>query len=164
MEGTKLTAETRLGLIQVKFSREAQSPSLSAIVPMSFENAALATACPARPGDFARILLAGDGAPPRARARDQQADLAGETLRRHVLHRLVALDPELEDLDEALLAIALEQAGPTGPARGVCSAIRQEWEMARMSPSYWSLLVAQALQADELNARRRNRRQGEAPT
>ena len=65
MEGIKLTAETRLGLIQIEFSREAQSPSLSAIVPMSVDDAALATPCPARPGDFARILLAGDGAPPR---------------------------------------------------------------------------------------------------
>jgi hypothetical protein len=127
---------------------------------MSFENAAPATPCPARPGDFARILLAGAGTPPRARARDQQADLAGETLRRHVLHRLVALDPDPESLDEALLAIALEQAGPTGPSRGVCSAVRQEWEMARMSPSYWSFLVAQALEADQAKLRAGRRHEG----
>jgi hypothetical protein len=129
---------------------------------MTVDDAAKATTCPARPGDFARILLAGDVAPPRARARDQQADLAGETLRRHVLHRLVAIDPEPDSLDETLQVIALEQAGPTGPARGVCSAIRQEWEMARMSPPYWSLLVAQALQADQAKARAGKHRQGEA--
>jgi hypothetical protein len=125
------------------------------MIPMSVDDATPTTACPARPGDFARILLAGDSAPPRARARDQQADLAGESLRRHVLHRLVALDPDPENLDEALLAIALEQAEPTGPARGVCSAIRQEWEMARLSPSYWSFLIAQALHADQAQARAR---------
>jgi hypothetical protein len=127
---------------------------------MPVDDDAQATTCPARPGDFARILLAGDSSPPRARARDQQADLAGESLRRHVLHRLVALDPDPDSLDEALLAIALEQAELTGPARGVCSAIRQEWEMARMSPPYWSLMVAQALQADQAKARTGKSRKG----
>ena len=150
IEGIALTAETRLGLIRTGVPhRVFESPTFRAMIPMPVDDAAPTTTCPARPGDFARILLAGDGAPPRARARDQQADLAGESLRRHVLHRLVALDPDPESLDETLLAIALEQAEPTGPSRGVCSAIRQEWEMARMSPSYWSFLIAQALQADQ---------------
>jgi hypothetical protein len=39
-----------------------------------------------RPGDFARILLAASGSPPRARARDQQADLAGEALQKRILN------------------------------------------------------------------------------
>ncbi len=120
---------------------------------MPMDHSAIESSCPARPGDFARILLAGSGGPPRARARDQQADLTGESLRRLVLHRLVALDPEPELLDETLLAIALEFAGTTGPARGVCSAIRQEWEMARMSPAYWNFLIAQALQSEQAEAR-----------
>jgi hypothetical protein len=77
------------------------------------------------------------------------------------LHRLVALDPEPELLDETLLAIVLEQAGPTGPARGVCSAIRQEWEMARMSPAYWNLLIAQALQAELTEVRGRKPPEGQ---
>jgi hypothetical protein len=144
-----------LGLIRTGLLTESVGPTFRAIIPMPFDDAAPTTMCPARPGDFARILLAGDSAPPRARARDQQADLAGESLRRHVLHRLVALDPDPENLDEILLAIALEQAEPTGPSRGVCSAIRQEWEMARMSPSFWNFLIAQALHADQANARTR---------
>jgi hypothetical protein len=141
---------------------ESEDPTVRAIVSRPVDDAAPTPACPARPGDFARILLAGDSAPPRARARDQQADLAGESLRRHVLHRLVALDPDPESLDETLLAITLEQAEPTGPSRGVCSAIRQEWEMARLSPSYWSFLIAQALQADQAKARARKFPEGEA--
>jgi len=61
-----------------------------------------------RPGDFARILLAASGSPPRARARDQQADLAGEALRQRVLNRLIVLDPDPEELETALLAVIIE--------------------------------------------------------
>jgi hypothetical protein len=107
---------------------------------------------PVRPGDFARILVAGSGTPPRARARDQQADLAGEALRRQVLNRLIVLDPEPENLEEALMAIVAELGEPTGPTRGICTALRQEWEMAGVSPAYWSFLVGQAL-SDEKNQR-----------
>jgi hypothetical protein len=100
---------------------------------------------PVRPGDFARILVAGSGTPPRARARDRQADLAGEALRRQVLNRLIVLDPEPEDLEETLMAIVADLGEPTGPTRGICTALRQEWEMAAISPEYWSFLVGQAL-------------------
>ena len=98
-----------------------------------------------RPGDFARILLATGGAPPRARARDQQADLAGEAVRQRILDRLAALDPEPVDLEASLLAIIAEQDEPAGPARGVCTAILQEWQMALSNPAYWSFLVQEAI-------------------
>ncbi|MGO8903814.1 MAG: hypothetical protein ACLQU5_36555 [Isosphaeraceae bacterium] len=101
------------------------------------------------PGDFARILLAASGSPPRARARDQQADLAGEALRQRVLNRLIVLDPDPDELEEALLAVIMEFGEPAGPTRGVCTAIHQEWEMARIQPDYWSFLVAQALQPEK---------------
>jgi hypothetical protein len=161
IEGIELTAQTSSGLIRLEFPAESESPPVLATDPMSVDEGARLTTSPARPGDFARILLALCSAPPRARARDQLADLAGETLRRQVLHRLAAIDPDPDSLDETLLAIALEQSGPSGPARGVCTAIRQEWEMARMSPPYWSLLVAQSLEADEAKARTSLRQQGE---
>jgi len=102
---------------------------------------------PLRPGDFARILLAIGGGPPRARARDQQADLAGEAVRQRILNRLVVLDPEPEALEASLLAIIAEQEAPAGPARGVCTAILQEWTMALMNPAYWSFLVREAIHA-----------------
>lgn len=102
---------------------------------------------PLRPGDFARILLATSGVPPRARARDQQADLTGEVVRQRILNRLVVLDPEPDDLEGSLLTIIAEHEPPAGPARGVCTAILQEWTMALMNPAYWTFLVREAIHA-----------------
>ena len=42
------------------------------------------------------------------------------------------LDPAPADLEGAFLSIVAELGGPAGPTRGVCTAIRQEWEMARI--------------------------------
>jgi hypothetical protein len=102
-----------------------------------------------RPGDFARILLAACGSPPRGRARDQQADVAGEALRQRVLNRLIVLDPDPEELEAALLAVIIELGEPAGPTRGVCTAIHQEWEMARIQDDYWTFLVGQAIQLEQ---------------
>ena len=104
---------------------------------------------PLRPGDFARIVLASCGMPPRTRARDQQADLAGEALRQQVLNRLIVLDPDPADLEQAFLSIVAELGEPAGPTRGVCTAIRQEWRMAGISPDYWDFLIGQALSCDD---------------
>ncbi len=113
---------------------------------------------PLRPGDFARVLLAAGGEPPRARARDQQADMIGEAIKRRVLHRLAVLDPEPEALESILLTIVEELGEPYGSTRAVCTAITQEWEMALISPAFWAFLIGQAIQADEMPARsRRNR-------
>lgn len=110
---------------------------------------------PQRPRDLAVLLLAASGDPPRARARDQQADRAGGALRRRVLDRLAAIDPEPEALDEALAAIVAELGEPSGPTRGVCSAIRQEWSEARLVPGYWSWLLAEAVERTERGPGRR---------
>jgi hypothetical protein len=100
---------------------------------------------PPRPADFARIALASGNAPPRARARDQQADLTGEELRRRVLNRLTVLDPEPDGLEAALLAVIVELGEPTGPTRGVCTTLLQEWQMARLQPGSWRFLMDQAI-------------------
>jgi len=102
-----------------------------------------------RPGDFARILLAASGSPPRARARDQQADIAGEALRQRVLNRLVVLDPDPEELEAALMAVIIEFGEPAGPTRGACTAIHQEWEMARIQPDYWAFLIGEAIEPEK---------------
>lgn len=99
-----------------------------------------------RPRDLALLLLAIGSHPPRARARDQQADRAGGALLRHVLDRLAALDPDPDSLDTALAAIVAEVGGPTGPTRGVCSQLRQEWDDLRAAPDAWGWLVAEALE------------------
>jgi hypothetical protein len=104
---------------------------------------------PLRPGDFARVLLAAGGDPPRARARDQQADMIGEAIKRRVLNRLVVLDPEPEAMESALVTIVKESGEPSGSTRAVCTAVAQEWEMARISPEFWGYLIGQAMHADE---------------
>lgn len=101
-----------------------------------------------RPRDLAVLLLAIGADPPRVRARDQQADRAGADLRRRVLDRLAALDPDPdpEALGQALAAIVAEFGEPTGPTRGVCSQWRQEWEQTLASPGAWAWFLAEALE------------------
>jgi hypothetical protein len=120
------------------------------------------TDLPLRPGDFARILLAAAGDPPRTRARDQQADILGEALRRRVLNRLVVLDPEPENLESALLTIVAELDEPAGSTRAVCTAIVQEWEMARLGPGFWPFLIGQAIQTDDAHRGSRRKRPSES--
>jgi len=110
-----------------------------------------------RPGDLARILLAGSDGPPRARARDQQADLAGEALRKAVLNHLISLDPEPESLDSALQGVVDCLGDPTGPTRAIALAFRQEWQSVVQNPAYWGFLVREALQQDDKPSRRRRR-------
>jgi hypothetical protein len=111
-----------------------------------------------RPRDLALLLLAIGGGPPRQRARDQQADLAGADLHRRVLDRLASLDPDPKDCEAALVRIVGEFGEPTGPTRGVCLRIQQEWEEARDSPILWSWLLAEALEAGSGEPRQRRRR------
>ena len=63
-----------------------------------------------RPRDLAILLLSADSIPPRQRARDQRADRAGIQLRRKLLERLIALDPEPEQLDAALAEVRRSDA------------------------------------------------------
>ena len=68
-----------------------------------------------RPRDLALLLLASGDLLPRKRARDQQADRTGLELKRRMLDRLAALDPEPHELEAALLQIVNEMGPPTGP-------------------------------------------------
>ena len=116
------------------------------------------------PATWPCLLLAGSGEPPRQRARDQQADRAGMVLRRRILERLVALDPEPEAIEPALAEIVQALGEPSGPARGVCALIREEWDQARLAPALWDWLEAEALAASRGESNRRTRRgPGPAP-
>jgi hypothetical protein len=110
------------------------------------------------PGEFARLLLGAEGGPPRARARDQQADVAGARLRHQVLERLAAIDPSPDHLDEALLAIASEMGQPSGPPRAAALSVRQEWEQLQAQPGLASFLAAEALTRDDREGKPRRRR------
>ena len=112
-----------------------------------------------RPRDLALLLLAIEGGPPRQRARDQQADLAGLELHRRVLDRLASLDPEPEECEATLAQIVVEFGEPTGPTRGVCLRVKQEWEECLASPLAWSWFLSEALGSGD-DAPRRKRRRG----
>ena len=97
-----------------------------------------------RPRDFALLLLASRDLRPRQRARDQQADLAGLALKRAILERVAALDPEADALDAALLTSCGELGTPSGPTRAIALLVRDEWRTACASPAWVEQLLAEA--------------------
>jgi len=97
-----------------------------------------------RPRDFATLLLASGDLRPRERARDQQADAAGGTLKRRVLERLVALDPEPPAFEASLEQIIAEFGDPTGPTRAVAAGVLEEFHAARLNPELAAWLLYQA--------------------
>jgi hypothetical protein len=101
---------------------------------------------PLRPRDLALLLLASGDLRPRLRARDQQADRAGLDLKRQLLDSLAAVDPEPEDLDDALAGIVAKMDGPAGPARAIALSIKEEWQAACVTPEWLGLLLHQATQ------------------
>jgi hypothetical protein len=108
-----------------------------------------------RPRDLALLLLASGDLLPRQRARDQQADRAGLDLKRRVLDRLAALDPEPADLEATLLQIVAEIGPPEGPARAVAVIVRDEWLVACSSPQWVGQLLAEAAAEGENQRGRR---------
>lgn len=108
-----------------------------------------------RPRDLALLLLAAGGEPPRERARDQKADLAGIELRRQVLDRVAALDPDPERFEDCLAAIVLEIGEPSGPTRAVARTVWDDWQSAEVAPEFWPWLMAEAIHATERPRRKR---------
>jgi hypothetical protein len=97
-----------------------------------------------RPRDLALLLLSSGELLPRKRARDQQADLAGLELKRRILERVAAVDPE-PDQFEALLQQLVEEIGPpTGPTRAVAFSFLEDWRHALGSPCWIELLLEDA--------------------
>jgi hypothetical protein len=99
---------------------------------------------PLRPRDLALLLLASGDLSPRQRARDQQADRAGMSLKRQILEGLAACDPEPQDLEAALMEIVEQIGPPTGPTRALAVGIRDEWRTACTSPEWVSQLLGEA--------------------
>ncbi len=104
---------------------------------------------PPRPRDLALLLLATGDLRPRQRARDQQADDVGLRLKRQLLDRLAALDPDPEELDAALARIIDELGPPTGPTRALALSVREEWQMACTTPEWFAHIVGDALRESE---------------
>jgi hypothetical protein len=102
-----------------------------------------------RPRDLAVLLLASGDLKPRKRARDQQADCAGLELKRRVLDRVAALDPEPGDLEAILLGIVAELGPPTGPTRALAVSFREEWQLACASPEWVAHLLGEATRTSD---------------
>ena len=98
-----------------------------------------------RPRDLALLLLASGDLRPRKRARDQQADRAGLEIKRRILEQVVALDPEPEALEAALIKMIDEMGPPSGPIRAVAALARDEWQMACSAPEWVSQLLSEAV-------------------
>ncbi len=109
-----------------------------------------------RPRDLALILLASRDLRPRQRARDQQADSVGLDLKRQVLERVAALDPEPAELEAALVRLVEESAKPSGPVRAVAASFHQEWQTACATPDWVEHLLTEALE-EPLAAERKPR-------
>jgi hypothetical protein len=110
-----------------------------------------------RPRDVALLLLASGELLPRQRARDQQADVAGLGLKRRLLDRLAALDPEPGDLDGTLARIIEEIGPPTGPVRAIALSFREEWQAAAVAPGWIDHLLGEALRESAEGPRRGRR-------
>jgi hypothetical protein len=102
-----------------------------------------------RPRDLALLLLASGDLLPRKRARDQQADLAGLDLKRMLLERIAAIDPEPAELEAALMQIVQEHGPPAGPIRALAVLFREEWQAARVSPNWLAQLLAEAIEGPQ---------------
>ncbi|GAC1650427.1 MAG: hypothetical protein NVS4B8_24670 [Herpetosiphon sp.] len=97
------------------------------------------------------------------RARDQQADIGGLALKRDVLERLSAIDPEPEEVEPALLQIINAIGLPTGPTRAICLEVKDEWETVQQSPEFVEWLLRQAIREGEGRrgkGKRRDEQQG----
>jgi hypothetical protein len=110
---------------------------------------------PLRPHDFAVLLLASADVAPRQRARDQQADRTGLDIRRRVLDALVALDPEPDEMEAALLAIVEELGPPTGPTRAIALALFEEWQAASVTPGWLAHDLGEAAGGPQAEGHRR---------
>ena len=108
---------------------------------------------PLRPRDFAVLLLSSCAGPPRPRARDQQADRAGLELKRRVLSALIALDPEPEEMEAALLTIIEELGPPHGPTRAIALGLLEEWQTARATPEWVDHLLDEAVRETKAEGR-----------
>ena len=118
-----------------------------------------------RPKDIALLWLASGDLLPRQRARDQQADITGSTLKSRILNELVQLDPEPEQMEGALAQIIALLGPPTGPTRAIALSVLEEWQAACVSPELVEWLLAQAIQEglEPMEGRRRGRKNRQIP-
>jgi hypothetical protein len=89
-----------------------------------------------RPRDLAVLLLSSEELRPRRRKRSQSPDVAGMDLKRRLLERIVALDPEPAALEATLARVVEELGPPTGPFRTLAIGFRDDWLALSFNP-HW---------------------------
>jgi hypothetical protein len=108
-----------------------------------------------RLADFCRALLgaldASEGRR-RRRKRDTTPDALGLGVKRSLLERMVARDPDPDDLDAWLLAQCLQPSGPhgAGAVRAMALEILDEWRLCRTLPAFGDWLARGAPSDDRI--------------
>lgn len=111
-----------------------------------------------RPAEFCRALLAAADASEgrrRKRKRDTTPDALGLGVKRAMLERLVAEDPEPDDLEASLLAQCLAPQEPhgAGAVQAMAIEILHEWRLCRSIPAFGDWLARGAPSADRTTDR-----------
>jgi len=112
------------------------------------------------PEEFCRLLKLVDREPPRL-SRDLEPDLLGVTIKHQILDTLLIDPPSASEFPVTLLERAAALDLPAGAARGVCSDILLEWQMAHSSPHFIAWLRHEAAQPPGPRRQRRRERDGE---
>ena len=114
---------------------------------------------PLRPGEVCRELLAALDASEgrrRRRKRDTTPDAIGLAIKRELLERAVAADPEPDQFEGWLLEQCLAAGGSEGGVRAMALSIFEEWRLARDAESFREWLARGAPSDDAV-------REGTAP-
>ena len=107
-----------------------------------------------RPRDFSLLAMSIESRMPWKLRKKRQAHDAVQELKLKLLDRVIAADPEPEELERVLVEAAFDE--PTdGPARGLVTDILLDWEMVRTSPRTALWMVEQATSPPEQRSPRR---------
>jgi hypothetical protein len=109
-----------------------------------------------RPKQLAVLLMAAHSMP-RARARDQQPDIAGNQLRAALLQKLIERDPQPEEVSRVLIGIVEQRGEPTGPTRAVACSIADELQQLQSNPELTAWLVDEAMRSSSRERHDRGR-------
>ena len=119
----------------------------------------MSSSIPLRPGEVCRELLAALDASEgrrRRRKRDTTPDAIGLAIKRDLLERAVAADPEPDQFEGWLQEQCLAAGGSEGGVRAMALSIFEEWRLARDAESFREWLARGAPSDDAV-------REGTAP-
>jgi hypothetical protein len=102
-----------------------------------------------RPRDLALLLLSSEELRPRRRKRSQSPDVAGMDLKRRLLQRIAAVDPEPAALEASLTRMVEELGPPTGPFRTLAIGFRDDWLALAFNPHWIEQLREEAARQGE---------------